>query len=131
MRCRSAAPLGTRGHPRHRACAGDRRVAISRIPRSRRQGVVLSVAPAHDAAAALHAPRLRPKNLHCFINISSFWFASTVQPESLRKVSLLRRGAGSNGREQGFVLGLILLGGFECGLAFVVAEIGIGSMAKK
>jgi hypothetical protein len=54
-----------------------------------------------------------------------------VQPESLRNMSLLRRGAGSNGSEQGFVLGLILLGGFECGLAFVVEAIGIGSVAKE
>ena len=46
-------------------------------------------------------------------------------------MSLLRRGAGSNGSEQGFVLGLILLGGFECGLAVFVAEIGIGSVAKE
>jgi hypothetical protein len=46
-------------------------------------------------------------------------------------MSLLRRGAGSHGREQGFVLGLILLGGFECCLAVFVAEIGIGSLAKE
>jgi hypothetical protein len=46
-------------------------------------------------------------------------------------MSLLRRGVGSNGSKQGFVLGLILLGGFECGLAVFVAEIGIGSVAKK
>jgi len=40
----------------------------------------------------------------------------TVQPESLRKmVANLRRGAGSNGSEQGFVPGLILLAGFERG----------------
>ena len=29
------------------------------------------------------------------------------------------------------MLGLIILGGFECGLAVFVAEIGIGSVAKE
>jgi hypothetical protein len=46
-------------------------------------------------------------------------------------MSLLRRGAGSNGSEQGFVPGLILLAGFERGPAVLVAEIGIGSVAKE
>jgi hypothetical protein len=56
-RSRSAASLGRRSHSRHRACTGGRRVAISGVPR-RRKGVVLSVAPAHHTAAALHAARM-------------------------------------------------------------------------
>ena len=47
-RSRSAASFGTRCHSRHRACARDRRIAISRVSPHQRKRVVLPLAAAHD-----------------------------------------------------------------------------------